>query len=565
MMKRGRLWVVVAALLVFLHLLQTRVMEKTEVQRLERESLNLGELRPSLLPTYVGALFLGSFRAVAVDILWIQMARMREQEHRYFETIELMELITKFQPRNPEAWSYMAWDAGGNIASQFRTGELEQTVRALQRQIEAGGPRTEELKARKKKLEEKIKRDHQSYRTWVKRGLLMLEEACRHMPDDPYLRYEIGATLWTKSAWTAGVLDRQFMSAVEDDDDLQRILGQGLDPRRRTTFELAVPWFEKGKATLGKLIRERRFRVFQTLAEEMSRPPEQDRQHHTTQVGRNIDAAAFVGALFLMEYLNGVLKWYRAFDAGPEAAPRLLEEASGSFRRAVGHAVNFRRNHSPVAPTQRTLYDARRELCLALADLCSDQAKLPHPVSDKDRAALLSRIEGLWWSPVDRKQQVDPADDRYVSNHMGMLKRSLGGDAWEYNDDRQALHRGNLLGAGEHADATIGPGLDDVDWYHFYAAPPRGGHAGHHHEEEPAAAHGPITAHFTFTRIGDLPLKVATFAFNKGAIVEAGVVTEQFSITTDREGPVYIRVTAASTSGTASKSGYRLQALGVRP
>jgi hypothetical protein len=563
-LKRWRLWLVVAGLLVFLHLLQSQVMQKTEVQRLERESQDLGELSASQLPTYIGTLFLGSFRAVAIDILWIQMARMREQEHRYFETVELMELITRFQPRNPEAWSYMAWDACGNIASQFRTEEDFESLRALDLQIKAGGANVPELEARKRKLEEAIRRKDKSYRTWVKLGLTKLSEACRHMPDDPYLRYEVGGTLWTKSAWSAGILDRQFMSAVEDDDDLQRILGQGLEPGpRRTAFELAVPWFESGKATLEKLIRERRFRVFQTLAEAMSRPREEERRHHTTQIGRNIDVAAFVGAIVQQEYLGGVLKWYRALE-DPAAAPRLLSEASESFRRAAGQAVLFRREHSPVQPGARTLHDARAELFQALADLCADQAKLTHPLAEKDRAALLSRIEGFWWSPVDRDQQILPADDRYVSNYMGTLKRSLGGDAWEYNDDRKVLDREDLITAGEVADATIAPDLDDIDWYHFYAAAPRRDHHGHDHGEEPAPAPGPITARFEITRFGDLPLNVTTFAFHQGKVVEKAVTTPEFEISTDLEGAMYIRVTAASKSGDPAQSGYRIKALGIQ-
>jgi hypothetical protein len=566
-MKRARLWIVVAALVGFLHVLESRVMQKTEVQRLERESQNLGELSPSLLPTYVGTLFLGSFRAVAIDILWIQMARMREQEHRYFETVELMELITKFQPRNPEAWAYMAWDAGGNIASQFRTEEDLQTLRLIEERIKTGGPATAELEARKKKLLELIKKKDASYRLWVKRGLLMLVEGCRHMPDDPYLRYDIGHTLWTKSAWTAGILDRQFMGAVEEDDELQKVLGPGLEPgRRRTTFELAVPWFEQGKATLEKLIRNRGFRVFYTLAEEFSRPREEERRHHTTQVGRNLDVAAYVGALQQVEYLNGVLKWYRALDAEPGTAARLLKEAASGFGRSADLAMEFRRDHSPIPRTERDLHDVRAELCRALAALCADQADLPQPMTEKDRAAVLSRCENLWWSPVDREKQIPPADDRYVSDYMGVLKRSLGGDAWEYNDDRLALERADYLAKGQFADATIAPDLSDIDWYHFYAAPPRQESGGHHHDdEEPAHAHGPLTARFKITRFGDLPLKVSTFAFTKEGIQETEVRTGEFEITTDRAGPVFIRVTAAVSTGDVSKSGYRLQALGVRP
>ncbi|MBI3858403.1 MAG: hypothetical protein HY293_22190, partial [Planctomycetes bacterium] len=53
-----------------------------------------------VLPTYVASLFFGAFRALAVDILWIQLRKVKE-EKRWYEMKEVMEFISYVQPRNP--------------------------------------------------------------------------------------------------------------------------------------------------------------------------------------------------------------------------------------------------------------------------------------------------------------------------------------------------------------------------------------------------------------------------------------------------------------------------------
>ena len=577
-MKRTTMGIV-ALLLGALFYLQFGVLEKTEVQRLERASQNLGELRASdHLPTYVGSLFLGAFRAVAIDVLWIQMHRMGEEEHRYFERVEIMDLITKLQPRNPEAWAYQGWDAAFNIANHSRTSEYEAQARELRRRIKAGGPGIKEWEEQLKKTEAIIRKKDAQFRTWVRVGLRNLAKGSRYLPDDPYLKSEVAHTLWTKSSWSAGVMEEQFLKAIEEDKELQEDLGEGPMPARpRTAFELSEIWFLKGQAALEKQIQQGSFRVFRTLAESMNRPPEGERSHHTTQIGRNIDRATFTGFIYTVRYLNGILKWYRARDASPDEARALLLEASESFRKAQAQAAYYRKNFSFPDLKIRDLHDARVDLCRGLADLCADLAKLPHPLSAEDRARLLTRLEPIRWNPIDRNatpsERVAPPDDRYVLNYMNRLKRSLGGDGWEYNDDLYTLHYENYLGPGERADATIGPDADDVDWYHFYAArPAKKEHEGHSHDEEPAPAAGPVTADFQVKRVGDWTLTVTVLAFRRGTYspVKSLEVSDNeplnFEVTSERAGPVYIMVSGKSPLGTPSTgSGYSLTAVGVRP
>jgi hypothetical protein len=227
-------------------------------------------------------------------------------------------------------------------------------------------------------------------------------------------------------------------------------------------------------------------------------------------------------------------------------------------------------------PGERALHDSRADLCEGLAKLCADQADLPQPIPEAERAKILARLELIWWSPVDRNaplnQQVPPSDDRYVVDYMSRLKQSLGGDGHEYNDLRYALHRGNLLMKDDRVDATIGPEVTDVDWYHFYAAPPpKKGQEGHSHEESGPAV-GPITTRFRIQRVGEMPLTVTAFGYNKGSLATVANFDltanepREFDVPSDIEGYVFVMVTAKSPASSAGlKSGYSITALGVRP
>jgi hypothetical protein len=545
-MKRSTL--AVALLLVAALFGLQAALERSPAQRLERASQNLGELRASsLLPTSIGSLFLGSFRAVAIDILWIQMHRMGEEQHRYFERVEIMDLITKLQPRNPEAWAYQGWDAAYNIANQFRTEEEVQLLR---------GAKTD---AARDRLKRKIAEKDVQFRKWIRLGLQKLAEGSRHLPEDAYLQYEVGKALWTKASWGPGILEEQFLRAIEEDDELQELLRLGLPPGvRRTAFELAEAWFAKGQATLELLIKEGRFRVYRTLAETMSRPPEEDRRHVTTQMGLNIDIAAFVGFTQQVRFLNGVLHWYRARDAAtPEAARALLLKAAECFREAGEQAQLYRDHHSPIQPGMRAYHDARADLCRGLSKFCADQAGMSSP----DPAALLARLETIWWPPIDRsappEMSAPPADERFVLDYMSGLKRSLGGDSWEYNDERHALSRENLLIAGEEFEATIGPAAGDVDWYHYYLLAPPG--------TPPEATGLNLSGTFGIRRVSGGPLKVETLGLRSNrpeiaAVDVAGEEEVRFSIPRDREGQVYFRITSPQ-AGTA----YRLKVAAGKP
>jgi hypothetical protein len=561
---------IAAALLAALYLVQSRGLDRTREQRLERASQNLGELKASsLLPTYIGSLFLGSFRAVAIDILWIQMSRMRQQEHRYFETVEIMDLITKLQPRNPEAWAYQANDAAYQIANQFRTEPDQREVRALEQEIEnhALSPEREAaVRARIKMLKARIVENRPQYTKWVKLGLETLLEGARHLPEDPYLKYMIAYTLLYKAAISRGSFETEFLEFIEKDEELQAELsGQAGPGEPRSAFMLAELWMARTLENLQMLAREGRFRFYRDLAEHLRRKHEdQNRTHHTTQVGSNIDLVTAEGGRFQCLYLEAIRLWRRAReseDRGEFGRVRdLLGMAAATLRKASDLSASIRKNYFASE-----IFDDRARFCRQLAAAAEEQRAMDAPLRPENRAKVLSRLVEVRAELI--RTDVPTLDDDYMVEYMGGLKRSLGGDAQEYNDD---LHAAWSLYKDGPTTGAIGPDLADEDWFDVYVPFPQvdDGH-GHEPREGPQVTR---TTRLQLARTGDLPLIVKSFAFRGRDLKEVGsfkVENDQiheFQIEAEREGLVFIRVAAASpNSGGSSRRGYWIKSLGVQP
>src|SRR6185503_17930545 len=132
-----------------------------------------------------------------------------------------------------------------------------------------------------------------------------------------------------------------------------------------------------------------------------------------------------------------------------------------------------------------------------------------HPLSEADRTRLLARLAKARLPAQDLSFR--PVDDHYVLNYLGWIQKSLGGDAFEYNDD---FYTEAYLEPGRRAEATIGPELSDVDWFKFMAEPPPRPGQSHGEEEES----GPVTAVFQVARTGGLTLTVTAYAYRGGSL-----------------------------------------------
>lgn len=63
---------------------------------------------------------LGTFRGLAVNVLWQRATRLKE-EGKYYEAMQLSDWITTLQPRFPHVWEFNAWNMAYNISVATHT------------------------------------------------------------------------------------------------------------------------------------------------------------------------------------------------------------------------------------------------------------------------------------------------------------------------------------------------------------------------------------------------------------------------------------------------------------
>jgi len=90
-----------------------------------REDHNLsvqGEQIEDAPPELNVALGMGVFRSVILDFLWMRASKL-QRERRFYEIVQLYDLIGKLQPYNAKVWAYSAWNMAYNISVVFPPGE----------------------------------------------------------------------------------------------------------------------------------------------------------------------------------------------------------------------------------------------------------------------------------------------------------------------------------------------------------------------------------------------------------------------------------------------------------
>jgi hypothetical protein len=214
----ARRWLVLAALAAALVAVQAGGLDPQPEKRIEDRYSRLSDVPVGdVLPTYIASLFFGAFRAVVVDVLWIQLKQI-EDEKRWYEAKEILKLISHFQPRNPEVWTHLGWHAAYNIANGFT--------------------------------------DPERRWEWFKYGLRWVRNGARKLPDSAQLKYELGFTLLHKPSWRYGDLDLPLLRRLEEDEELQEdLLPAGVERggKTRSAFELCILWLERARDDLKAL------------------------------------------------------------------------------------------------------------------------------------------------------------------------------------------------------------------------------------------------------------------------------------------------------------------------
>ncbi len=207
-----RRWLVLSLLAAALAATQRFGLDSRPEKKLEDRYTKIAEMPAGdMVPTYIASLFFGAFRAIVIDVLWIQLRRV-EDERRWYERREILKLISYFQPRNPEVWSHLGWHSAYNVANGFT--------------------------------------DPEKSWEWVKFGLTWLRQGNRQLPHSAHLKYEVGYTLLHKPSWRDGRLDVALLDRIEKDAELQEMLFDAKPPRPMSAFELAIVWFERARADL---------------------------------------------------------------------------------------------------------------------------------------------------------------------------------------------------------------------------------------------------------------------------------------------------------------------------
>lgn len=72
-------------------------------------------------PELTVAMSLGVFRSVLINILWYRAASL-QHEKKFYELVQLYDMVGKLQPYNGKIWSHIAWNMAYNISVEMPPG-----------------------------------------------------------------------------------------------------------------------------------------------------------------------------------------------------------------------------------------------------------------------------------------------------------------------------------------------------------------------------------------------------------------------------------------------------------
>ncbi len=399
-----RRWIALGLLAGALAVLQMRGLERQRETLEENQFTHIADLPAGdFVPTYVASLLFGSFRAVAIDILWIQLKRI-EEEKRWYERREVLKLISYFQPRNPEVWAHLGWHSAFNVANGFTDEDSRRWTR-----------------------------DSRAW-DWTRFGLEWLIEGTRRLPDSAYLKHEIGWTLFFKPVWRRhGWLDTALLERIEAETELQELL-QGKRPIERplSAFELAVEWYDRARADLERARKE----------------------HHLTQMGLYIYPSTLDGYAHESEFYQAMYLWRKGRD--PEAKEWFLRARDRCARMVREYGASY----SPIARDYADFYGR-------LPGIVDHFARVRAGEPGADRKAVQATIQALVeTNPFAFLDREFLWDDQNPDAPLNLLKRRMSRnlDPNECNDDFKLARP---VAEGQLVQGNIEPEGFDVDYHRF--------------------------------------------------------------------------------------------------
>ncbi len=361
-----------------------------------------------VLPTYVASLFFGAFRAVAVDILWIQLRRV-EEERRWYERREIIKLISYVQPRNPEVWSHLGWHSAYNVANGFT--------------------------------------DPKKSWEWVRFGLTWLRRGVSTLPQNPYLKDQLAYTLWHKVAWKDGTLDMDLMRRIEEDAALQAELlpeGYKID-HPMSAFEIAIPWLERAREEL------------------------LTQKFELTQMGLYLYPDTMDGYIRLCMMLQGMYEWKRN---RPEEAKAWFRKAKQQCDDIIARgpdsplpAPGGRKYQNLMS----TIFADWSKFYAKYPDIVDLELKA-RSGRREDELALMKTVQDilLKYGPLDEQWLWSRTNPLVLLNRV-KVKLTGGEDLQEFNDSFETATEFPLA---DPIPASLAPEGFDADFYAIRLSPP---------------------------------------------------------------------------------------------
>lgn len=97
------------------HLISTRMENANTRAHDMSENLDAPHANPMPPSVALTTVFLGGFRGLIADGLWVRSSILQEQG-RYFELVQLADWITALEPQFPQVWSFQAWNMAYNVS-----------------------------------------------------------------------------------------------------------------------------------------------------------------------------------------------------------------------------------------------------------------------------------------------------------------------------------------------------------------------------------------------------------------------------------------------------------------
>ena len=479
-----KLLLVLAVLVAFLILFQTLILDKLPEKVEEDKYSDLSNIPvTSALPQYLGSLFLGAFRAVAIDVLWINYDDAK-QDRRYYEAKEIIELISYLQPRNEAVWDFLAWDVAYNIAYGERHSTEDEWWR------------------------------------WIRYGFLKMKEGADANKKSPYLRYMLGFMLDHKASWEGGRFQMDYITAFEKDLELQaKLIGKKVD-KPLSPFEFAIEWYKEAK---------------DVLAEYRKRT---GRRYYAFKGGVAVHSLTL--DIYIKEcfYYQAMLCWQRGdFRGATTWLDKALEHANYILKQYGEDGV------SPIHRRYPNFFSRLREILPAAEAADKKETLLA------DKANVLSLLEQLL-------KDFATFDNFYVHTFVSDMKKSLGGDEYEFND---ATYCAIGLTRDRVIYSTIAPMRLDVDYYSIYVASP---------EKGSGEKFIPKNVRFAVDREGGIDIAVSVYnQINEKAVYKSFNNENSIMLSFKAEVPglYYIKVEMAGNDGKWSpQDKYSLQLIEIK-